>query len=81
MKTVFISNGKAFDHKGEPVEVKVTKSAEPTGTALPDNFPHRTHVIAKFPTVESLKGVTKEQLVALDNIGPKSADEILAFLK
>lgn len=47
------------------------------GTILPDNFPNKAELTrAGLATVEAVRGLSTEQLVALEGIGPRSAKAI-----
>ncbi len=51
-------------------------------TALPDDFPGRQHLIAQqFGTIEAVRTLSRDQLIALQGIGETTADRILEALK
>lgn len=67
-----------FRAVGEKVKVKDAKAME---ASYPDNFPH-ADVLAKagYAHADAIL-LSKEQLVEISGIGPKSADAIIDFSK
>jgi hypothetical protein len=57
-------------------------SEEPSGTLLPEDFPHRD-VLASFgyDTYESLEGAPKGRLASLKGLGPVRAEAIVTALE
>ena len=49
---------------------------------LPEDFPGRDDLIkGGFPTWESVVGLTRDELIAVKGIGPKTADAILEVME
>lgn len=66
----------------EPVVPPFLKPEEPVESDLPEDFPGRADLIAGgLATWESVVGKTKEELVAVKGIGPKTADAILEVME
>lgn len=76
-KPIFISNGKTYDHKGEPLDIKVADE-NTEGSDLPEGFPERDLLVgSEFKTLDALRSATKEQLIAINGIGAAKANAIL----
>ncbi len=57
-------------------------SAQESATPLPENFPGRGALLAAgYTTLESLRGLSEADLVAVRGIGPKLAKQILQALE
>jgi len=57
-------------------------NAPETSTPLPEDFPGRSALLAAgYATLESLRGLSEADLVAIKGIGPKLAQQILQALE
>jgi predicted flap endonuclease-1-like 5' DNA nuclease len=57
-------------------------NAQESATPLPEDFPGRNALLAAgYTTLESLRGLTEAELVAIKGIGPKLAQQILRALE
>jgi len=53
-----------------------------SATPLPDDFPGRNALLAAgYATLESLRGLSEADLIAIKGIGPKLAKQILQALE
>jgi predicted flap endonuclease-1-like 5' DNA nuclease len=79
------ANGKLYRPRTE-VPASAVKTAEtgtaaaPSSTAWPDNFPGASDLqAAGVKSAADAQGMSRDDLLAIDGIGPKTADAIAAF--
>jgi ERCC4-type nuclease len=61
---------------------RALSAAQESATPLPENFPGRGALLAAgYTTLESLRGLSEADLIAIKGIGPRLARQILQALK
>jgi predicted flap endonuclease-1-like 5' DNA nuclease len=60
----------------------LSPSAQEDATPIPEDFPGRNALLAAgYTTLESLRGLSEADLIAIKGIGPKLAQQILQALE
>jgi predicted flap endonuclease-1-like 5' DNA nuclease len=70
------------DQEPSTSDQQTATSTPASGTPLPPGFPGRNALLAAgYTTLESLRGLSETDLIAIKGIGPKLAQQILQALE